>query len=175
MTKNRSFTIMFLMLLTCSQHVWSAQDVSQTKLADRPDDAQIKTAAKQFFELYAERKQFTKFMSFYAEDARLQDLVYGSDLNGKAAIADFFNWNKGDFKVVGVGLALTVEEQIVDGNSVVTKGVFNKFNFQQQALGPWRFIIFQRYDGEGKILFQEDWINYTPKANYTNGKNLNPD
>ncbi|MCB1055435.1 MAG: nuclear transport factor 2 family protein [Acidobacteria bacterium] len=119
--------------------------------------------AASYFDVYAERSDFDRFMSFYADDAYLKDVVYGNEVRGKENIRRFFDWNGGNFKAVGPGPALTIEAQIVSGEIVVTRGVFNRFEYGGKVLGPWEFVIWQQFNESGEIIRQEDWINYSPK------------
>ncbi|MEM1207428.1 MAG: nuclear transport factor 2 family protein [Acidobacteriota bacterium] len=131
--------------------------------ASMPTPPSAEDVVRSYFEIYKERSDFDRFMDFYADGASLTDVVYGNELQGKDAIRSFFDWNRGDFKVATPGPILTVEQHIASGDVVITRGVFEPFEFGGQALGPWRFIIVQELNAEGKIIRQEDWINYTPK------------
>ncbi|AWL10713.1 hypothetical protein HMF8227_00205 [Saliniradius amylolyticus] len=126
-------------------------------------EADVQAVAHSYFETYAERSDFDRFMRFYADDAKLTDIVYGNEINGKDNIRDFFDWHRGDFTVVDAGPALEVEEQVISGNQVITKGVFREFEYNGNRMGPWKFIIWQELNQAGKVIAQEDWINYTPK------------
>ena len=123
----------------------------------------VEQLAKAYFQTYAARIDFDSFMSFYADDAVLLDVVYEQTVAGKANIARFFDWSRGDFKRVAHGPILTVSKQLVSGNTVVTQGTFNAFVYNQQQLGPWAFIMWHEFDVDGKITHQQDWINYSPK------------
>ena len=113
-------------------------------------------------------------MSFYAENAIVDDLVYGHLATGKNEIRAFFNWPHGNFKVLGGKPALSISKQSIQGSTVTTRGLFNQFEYMGKVMGPWRFIIWHEFDKKGKIIYQEDWVNYTPKKNYVTGKNRNP-
>lgn len=119
--------------------------------------------AKQYFEVYAKRSNFAEFMSFYAEKAQFSDFLLDVNLTGKPQISNFFDWSRGDFKVVDKGPTLLVEEQLVSGQTVVTNGKFRRFVFNGKTLGPWQFSIRQTFSDKGKITQQQDWINYSPK------------
>jgi len=133
----------------------------------------VGSQAARYFDVYKQRQNFEKFMSFYSEDAVVEDLVYGHAAVGKDQIAAFFDWNKGEFSVAEKGDILQVETQLVSDFEVVTKGKFKCFTYFGEELGPWRFVIYQRFNSHGKIEAQEDWINYTPKSKYLSGQNLN--
>ncbi len=57
--------------------------------------------------------------------------------------------------------------------TALVRGRFNAFLYHGQQLGPWRFLMVLKFDEQGKISYQQDWINYTPKSEYTTGHNLN--
>ncbi len=133
----------------------------------------VSAQAVGYFEVYKQRKNFEQFISFYSEDAVVEDLVYGHIAVGKEQIAAFFDWNKGDFSAAEKGDILQIEAQLVSDLEVVTKGTFKRFTYFGEELGPWRFVIYQRFNSQGKIEAQEDWINYTPKSKYLSGQNLN--
>lgn len=132
----------------------------------------VAISAQQFFQLYSKRDDFEAFASMYAEEAELQDLVFGDHLIGKAAVVAFLDWRKDALKMLHPQ-ALVVTKQTIDGKTVVTRGYFNEFLYQGQKLGPWRFVIWQEFNAEGKIVEQFDWINYTPKEQFVGGKNMN--
>lgn len=111
-------------------------------------------------------------MANYAEDAILQDLVYGHHAQGKCAIADFYNWNRGDVELLETA-SLKVDELRVDGRTAIARGRFLRFRYGEQTLGPWRFVIWLTFDENGKIVRQYDWINYRPDAYSQGGQDLN--
>ena len=135
----------------------SSKDIASTS-------AQIKAEhASEYFAVYAARKDFKRFMAFYAEDAELQDVVYGYHAHNKTEIAAFYDWNRGQFSVLTAGPILQVTRQVISGLQVITEGQFNQFQFNGQTLGPWEFIIWQEYSEQGLVQKQTDWINYSPK------------
>ncbi|MCB1694377.1 MAG: hypothetical protein KDI19_16510, partial [Pseudomonadales bacterium] len=72
-------------------------------------------------------------------------------------------WSRGDFELVEPGPILEVESQVISGRMVITRGEFKPFRYGGQVLGPWAFLIRQEFNDDGEIIFQEDWINYSPK------------
>lgn len=132
----------------------------------------VEQVAEHYFELFAQRTEFDEFMSLYAEDAELQDLVYGKHAIGVAQIRAFYNWQVGEFKMLKP-YALVVTEQVVEDKVVVTRGYFTQFEYYGQIAGPWQFIIWQQFNDRNKITQQYDWINYTPKETYIGGDNMN--
>lgn len=134
---------------------------------------ELSKVAQQYFVIYDQRSNFELFMSFYADHAQLTDMVYGNQLNNKTEIADFLNWQRGNFQTKNQGDILTITNQIVSNNTVITEGYFHTFSYDNQNLGPWYFIISQEFDDNNKIIKQIDWINYTPRKNYLGGANIN--
>lgn len=139
----------------------SACCVVQTPVQSRADATAER--AKAYFSVYAARQDFKRFMAFYADNAVLQDVVYGYSARSKSDIAAFFAWDRGDFSTVAPGPILQITRQVVSGDQVITTGQFNQFHYNDQKLGPWEFVIWQQYSAEGLILQQQDWINYSPK------------
>ncbi|MDP2562213.1 nuclear transport factor 2 family protein [Psychrobium sp. 1_MG-2023] len=133
----------------------------------------LKAVSEEYFSVYATRTDLKRLMSFYAEDAQLFDIIYGNHLEGQKQISDFFAWDQGQFKLIDGNRVLTVTQHIVDKDTVVTEGVFNAFEFNGQTMGPWLFIIIQKFDVNNKIIKQTDWINYTPRSQFLGGKNMN--
>ncbi|MBY6187301.1 nuclear transport factor 2 family protein [Marinobacter hydrocarbonoclasticus] len=129
--------------------------------------------AMDYFDVYAERQDFARLMSFYADEAVLEDMVYGHYAEGKSEIRSFLDWSRGAFRVVGGGPALSLSSLVSDGNTVVAEGHFRAFEFEGEPLGPWRFVIWLEFDDAGQITRQTDWINYTPRRNYLGGENRN--
>ena len=123
----------------------------------------IENASRGYFETYSARKDFDKFIGFYAEEAILKDIVYGVELKGIKEISEFFDWSRGSFKLAESGGILEITSQIVSENKVITEGRFEEFYYADKKMGPWEFVIWQEYNASGKIVKQNDWINYTPK------------
>ncbi|MCC2615315.1 nuclear transport factor 2 family protein [Aestuariibacter halophilus] len=132
----------------------------------------IANAAQQYFEQYKNRDNLDAFIAHYAEDALLEDMVYGQRIQGRQALRNFYRWDDGSVRLLK-DKTLVIEQQIVDGNTVITRGTFLPFQYHDQRLGPWRFVIWQSYNHQGLIVHQMDWINYTPKEMFLGGDDLN--
>jgi len=133
----------------------------------------VAMAVEEYFSVYSKRNDFERFMSFYAEDAAFEDIVYGNTFKNKIQIKEFLNWNKGKFELPNGTRALTVTKQVIDNNIAVTEGYFHQFSYNGEKLGPWLFVIIQEFNENKKIISQTDWINYTPRKNFFGGKNMN--
>lgn len=135
-------------------------------------DIDIKAIASQYFDVYAERKNFNDFMSFYDESVILEDIVYGNHIKGKSALSAFFNWPDKKF-VMTSEVNLVLSQLLVDGMQVSAQGYFTQFEYGGEVMGPWRFTMHLTFNERGKIVKQVDWINYTPRENFLGGENLN--
>ncbi|KGJ93671.1 hypothetical protein ND2E_2164 [Colwellia psychrerythraea] len=141
--------------------------------ASTHENNQLPQVVKEYFDTYSQRDNFKKFMSYYADNAQFKDIIYGNSLQGKDEIKEFLNWDKGEFETLMGTKALTVTKHTYGKNTVITEGYFHTFSYYGQKLGPWLFVITLEFDSENKIIKQTDWINYTPRANFLGGKNMN--
>lgn len=128
-----------------------------------------------YLNTYQQRDDFHQFMAFYAQDAVLEDMVYGHRAEGKLAIRDFFAWPNNPVKVINEQPLFSVTSLHFDNTSstALVRGRFNAFLYDGHRLGPWRFLMVLKFNEQGKIRYQQDWINYTPKSQYMTGDNLN--
>lgn len=162
--------VLFFVILTgCANKHLSQNDSSHDDLA-RSNLAQV---AQDYFNVYSQRNDFERFISFYANNAKFEDIIYGNSFDNKTEIKGFLAWDKGEFKLLSGQKALTVTTQVISENTVVTEGYFHEFTYDGQKLGPWLFVIIQEFDDNNKIIKQVDWINYTPRNNFLGGKNMN--
>lgn len=161
---------LYKQLLIAMLFLLTACASSNNEIDDKIDLAKI---SQQYFSVYAQRKDFEKLMAFYADNAQLEDMIYGHFAKSKADIRLFLNWSNGEFSLVDNGAALVVTKQVISNDTVVTEGYFTPFNYNGKKLGPWRFIIWLEFDRQGKVVRHVDWINYTPKADFIGGENRN--
>lgn len=160
-------------IIMCSLVLSSCAQGPNEQIAEIKDtQVNLAQVANAFFAIYAKRQDTTSLLSFYADEAEIQDLVYGELVKGKPAITHFYDWHSGNVKLLEND-ALKVTNQITQGNVVVTRGYFTPFLYYDQPQGPWRFVIWLEFNQEGKIVKQYDWINYTPKETFIGGENLN--
>ncbi len=158
------FLILGLYTTACTMQPNASQEAKQLNL---------KKITEHYFELYKERENFEEFMEFYDENAVLEDIVYGNYIESKSKIAAFLNWHDVNFSSGSVAQTLVIQKQVFDNNIVVTEGYFTPFAYAGSDMGPWRFVIWLEFDQNNKIVRHVDWINYTPRANYLGGENLN--
>lgn len=132
----------------------------------------IKKLAQAYFSQYQKRNDFDAFMSMYSPDAVLLDINYGNYVTGRDAIRAFLQWDAGNVELLE-STTLDLDDLLIDGKQVVARGHFNKFTYQNTEMGPWLFVIWLEFDEQGKIIRQTDWINYTPKQDFTQGEDMN--
>ncbi|WP_235839725.1 nuclear transport factor 2-like protein [Cognaticolwellia mytili] len=126
-----------------------------------------------YFNVYSQRDDFKRFMSFYADNAQFEDIIYGASFETKQEIKEFLDWERGEFSVPSDERILTITTQVLEGNTAITQGFFHEFNYDGKKLGPWLFVIIQEFNPQNKIIKQTDWINYTPKEDFLGGENMN--
>ncbi|MEO0368593.1 MAG: nuclear transport factor 2 family protein [Pseudomonadota bacterium] len=140
-----------------------------------PGQPSVKSTAQEFLAVYAARNDFEALMDYYADEAQLEDLIFGHLAENKAQISAFLNWNDGKFSLPDGPPALRTTNLNVDGNTVVAQGHFTPFYYDGNSHGPWKFVIILEFNGAGKIIKQTDWINYTPRNKFLGGENRNLD
>lgn len=136
----------------------------------KPD---YRALTEQYFAIYTQRQDFEALMAMFAEDARLEDMIYGFHAKDKSAIRAFLNWHDQQFKLPEGRPSMVVQKQMVDGNKAAVEGYFTPFEYQGKAMGPWRFLIWLEFNDEGKIIREVDWINYTPRKDFLGGLDMN--
>ncbi|MCL6275353.1 nuclear transport factor 2 family protein [Muricauda sp. 2012CJ35-5] len=112
-----------------------------------------------YYETYAQRNDFEKLLSYYDESILLEDYINGDKIEGKTALREFLDWDNPNFNMVEP-VALTIADQMIEGNKVVTKGHFSKFKWGSYEFGPMQFVTILTFNDDGKIIRHEDWINY---------------
>ncbi|MDC6367029.1 MULTISPECIES: nuclear transport factor 2 family protein [Flavobacteriaceae] len=119
----------------------------------------IKSTVDAYYETYRYRKDFEQLLSFYDDEIILEDYINGDRIEGKKALQDFLDWDNPNFKMIEP-FALEISDQLIDGNKVVTKGYFSKFQWGEYEFGPMQFVTILTFNRNGKIIHHEDWINY---------------
>lgn len=119
--------------------------------------------ANDFFQTYKERKDFEKFLTFYAEDVVFEDVFYQVNLTNKEQFEAFYDWHKGSFDRLDNQHILNIETIVIEQGRVVARGEFLPFRYDGKSMGPWPFAIWLEFNQEGKIIKQQDWINYSHK------------
>ncbi|CAM4042298.1 nuclear transport factor 2 family protein [Pseudoalteromonas byunsanensis] len=135
----------------------------------------LEQIVNRYLEVFKKRTDFDKFLSFYDENAQLEDMVYGHYAAGRAEIEKFYAWPQSRVTVLDNKPLFTIEQKVIDKQQrvAIVSGQFHRFEYGGENLGPWRFLIKLQFGEQGLITYQQDWINYTPKAMVNNGENLN--
>ncbi|WP_249364653.1 nuclear transport factor 2 family protein [Pseudoalteromonas rubra] len=124
---------------------------------------------------YQARRDFEHFLSFYADDVQLEDMIYGFAVKDKQALAEFFNWSAGNVQILDGEQTFMLDEVIINEQQrrAVIRGTYVRFTFEGREMGPWRFTTVLHFNSDNKITYQQDWINYRPRSLTDGGSNLN--
>lgn len=144
-----------------------------TKQQPKYNPEEIKEQTGLYLKTYAFREDFEQFLSFYADNAVVEDVIRGEKMNGLAAIKDFFNWDDNEFSMANSVTHLVTQQITVNDNQAIIRGYFMPFEYAGVKLGPWRFITWLEFNDKLKISKQTDWINYTPKIIFNDSPNAN--
>lgn len=112
-----------------------------------------------YYQTYAEREDFEKFLSFYDSSIVLEDMIYGNRVTGIENFRAFFDWPNPNFESKD-SVALVVINQVIDENTVVTEGYFTPFSWGGLDVEAMYFTMILTFNEEGKINRHVDWINY---------------
>lgn len=133
----------------------------------------LKYTIDEYYQTYAERQDFEKFLAFYDSSMVLEDIVFGERIEGLANFRAFFDWSNPIFELQD-SVALIVTDQIIEKNDVVTSGYFTPFTWGGIDVEAMHFTTILRFNTEGKIIQHVDWINYPSYLiNYESRKNSN--
>lgn len=125
------------------------------------------------YEVYAERSDFEKFLSFYDEDMVLEDFIFGERIEGKENFKAFFDWPNPKFQKLE-DKALIVKDIIVNKNKAVVRGYFTPFKWGDYTSERMHFTTILEFNESGKIVKHQDWINYpSTLIDYNTRKNSN--
>jgi hypothetical protein len=119
-----------------------------------------------FFQTFAERKDWQKLCSFYREDMVFEDVLLQLHLDSLWQFRRFYNWEDtlGGFKKLTPDQDhLTLESLVVNDSLAVGRGHFNPFYYGGQMMkNKWgmEFTIWLYFDKNQKIIHQIDWIEY---------------
>ncbi|KZN51871.1 nuclear transport factor 2 family protein [Pseudoalteromonas luteoviolacea] len=158
--------VFLILLLQLSGCVSTTTELNHSRLTKLTED---------YIKAYQARSDFQYFLSLYAESVVLEDMMYGHKVQNKRQLASFFNWDKEPIRVLDSKKTISIEQTIisVEEQTVVLRGQFNPFVYGGESLGPWRFTTVLRFNQQGLINYQQDWINYFPRSFVTNASNLN--
>lgn len=136
-------------------------------------DLSIKPIVDEYYQTYSEREDFEKFLAFYDSSMVLKDMINGNKIKGTKNLRPFFDWTNPNFELQD-SVALIITDQILSKYEVVTSGYFTPFTWHTRYVEAMQFTTILRFNTEGKIVQQVDWINYPSYlVNYETRKNSN--
>ncbi|WP_425390748.1 hypothetical protein [Ekhidna sp.] len=130
----------------------------------------VEQTAKDFFETFAERKDWEKFCSFYREDLEFEDITLQLKLDSLWQFKRFYNWDvEGDDfrKLTPDQKHLTLYSLVANDSIAVGRGRVNPFYYYDQLIdSEWGmdFTIWLYFDENLKIRKQIDWMEYDAKV-----------
>lgn len=148
-------------------------DNQSAKSVSEKSNIDSKKIVSDFMTAYALHEDFDYFMSFYAENAQVEDVIRGKKVKGKEQIRELFNWHDPKLSLGNSVSALVVEQIKVFENNAVVTGFFMPFVYDGLKFGPWKMTMLLTLNENGKIVEQTDWINYTPKVLFNNDPDSN--
>ncbi len=127
------------------------------------EESKTRGQAEKYFEMYADRSDWSGFINQYADDLVFQDVVYGLSYD-KAEFIKFYNWPDTAFqKHPDYPKTLILEDLAVTDSSAVGRGYFTPFYFGGQLMAmehQWRFTIWLYFNEDGMIHRHIDYIDY---------------
>lgn len=125
------------------------------------------------YQIYAEREDFERFLSFYDEDMVLEDFIFGERIEGKETFKEFFDWPNPKFQKLE-DKALVVKDITVQKNKAIIRGYFTPFKWGDYTSERMHFTTILEFNKAGKIIKHQDWINYpNTLIDYNKRKNSN--
>lgn len=115
---------------------------------------------ERFFENYSKRKEIDKMVSFYAKNFQYENIGFESEADDPTFLyKDFYGWADPNFKFTGQE-TIKIEEIISSDSSIVAKGKFLPYTYNNKAVEEMRFVIWLELDKDLKIKKQTDWFDY---------------
>lgn len=140
---------------------------------DQPGKVDLMEITTRYHQTYAERSDFQKFLSFYADTMVLEDIVFGERIEGREELARFFDWENPGFSLRD-SVAIVVADQIIEGEKAVIQGYFTPFTWDGMDVEAMHFTTILEFNEAGKIIKHIDWINYPAYLiDYEKRKNSN--
>ena len=123
---------------------------------------QTQQRVEEYFAVYAERENWSKFLSFYSDGIQFKDEQLKIELDGIDAFKEFYNWEDPRFQKVNPNdQALVIHELVVEENRAVARGSFHPFLWDGSLVEfPGEFVIWLVFDDAGRIVSQRDFIHY---------------
>ncbi len=136
-------------------------NVSQLTRKDK-----VEQVAKDFFDTFAQRKDWEKFCSFYREDLIFEDILLQIKLDSLWQFKKFYKWDEegGNFqKLTPDQKHVEIDALVVNDSMAIGYGHLNPFYYYDKLIEEkWgmkvNFILY--FDKNLKIKKQIDWIEY---------------
>ncbi len=128
---------------------------------------------RDYYRVYNDRQDFEKFLSFYADDIVLEDMVNGDRIEGIKNLRAFFDWPNPNYENSEENVVVIID-QIIEGNKSVVRGYFTPFKWGTTTVEAMHFTTILIWNDAGKIVKHIDWINYPAYVvDYDTRKNSN--
>lgn len=137
-----AYSLLILFAVSCST------ETNNHKLGER------------FFEIYSNRSELDKMLSFYADEFEYENIGFASKANDpKFLYEEFYGWNNPAIKYESEN-TITVTEILSSTYSIVAKGYTMPYTYNGNYVEGNRFVIWLELDGNSRIIKQTDWFDY---------------
>jgi len=147
--------ILIILVLGCNTPIKETKPTRSQK---------VEQTARKFFDTFADRSDWNKFLSFYSDELEFDDVTLQLHLDSLWKFKRFYNWEDGHFKKLTPDQKhMTVESLIANDSVAVAHGHFNPFYYYNNLIDTeWgmEFTIWLYFDENLKIKKQIDWIEY---------------
>ena len=128
-------------------------------------DLDVRACAENWLDIYAERRDWGKFLDCYSDKMKFEDQRVRKYLDGRKAFAEFYDWPDERFRLADPDKpALVVHQLVVEGRTAVARGRLLPFYWGEESYDfQDEFVFWVEFDERGKIVFQRDYIPY-PKG-----------
>jgi hypothetical protein len=115
---------------------------------------------ERFFEIYSQRNDIQKMVSFYSADFQYENVNFHSEANdAKFLYESFYNWSDPNFKFSGKE-TIKLENLLTNDSTIIAKGVTMPYDYNGKHVEGTRFVIWLELDKDLKIKKQTDWFDY---------------
>lgn len=122
-----------------------------------------KEQVKNYIDYQTTRKNIAQFLSLYDEKIQYEDISFKDKKVGKEMLKAKFEveWND-SLRTFHESYpkAISVENVFYDNDKVIIKGMILPFYYNKNLIEHKRFITCLYFNDKGKIIKQEDWIDY---------------
>lgn len=113
-----------------------------------------------FFEIYSERKDVDKMVSFYAKSFSYENVNFHSDTaDPKFLYENFYGWSDPNFRFQDKK-TIVIEDIVTNDSTIIAQGTTMPYTYNGKEVDGTRFIISLELDKNLKIKKQTDWFDY---------------